>query len=34
MMWPAESRLVLPPDVLSDRRVLIGFPQVFAHSSR
>jgi hypothetical protein len=32
-VWPAESRLVQPPEMLGDRSVLRGFPQVFAHSS-
>jgi hypothetical protein len=31
---PAESRLVQPPQMLGDRGVLSGFPQVFAHGSR
>jgi hypothetical protein len=33
MVRPAESRLVQPPKMLGDRRILRGFPQVFAHST-
>ena len=32
MVRPAESRLVQPPEVLGDRGVLRGFPQVFTHN--
>jgi hypothetical protein len=32
MVRPAESRLVQPPQMLGDRSVLRGFPQVFVHS--
>ncbi len=32
MVRPAESRLVYPPDMLGDRRVFGGFPQVFVHT--
>ena len=34
MVRLAESRLVQPPDMLGDRSILRGFPQVFAHNSR
>src|SRR5262249_57161432 len=32
MVRPAESRLVQPPEMLGDRGVIRGFPQVLAHS--
>jgi hypothetical protein len=32
MVRPAESRLVQPSQMLGDRSVLRGFPQVFVHS--
>ena len=32
MVRPAESRLMQPPEMLGDRPVLRGFPQVLAHS--
>ena len=33
MVRPPDSRLVQPPEMLGDRRILRGFPQVFAHST-
>ncbi len=32
MVRPAESWLVQPPEMLGDRCVLRGLPQVFTHS--
>ena len=33
MVRLAKNRLVQPPDMLGDRSIPSGFPQVFAHNS-